>query len=98
MPLLRLGVAEGVGEADAFDRLLRDAVERLRRSDPDELVQRRHDVDHVYELTPQPTLVLDTRRPGDDHRIARAAEMAGHLLGPLERSIHRVRPAGREVI
>ena len=42
--------------------------------------------------------IPDAGRPGDDHRVARAAEVAGHLLGPLERRIHRVRPGGREVV
>ena len=46
----------------------------------------------------QSALVLDPRRPRDDHRVAGAAEVAGHLLGPLERRVHRVRPGGREVV
>ncbi len=45
-----------------------------------------------------PPLSLMLRRPRDDHRIARAAEVARDLLGPLERRVHRVRPRGREMI
>ena len=50
------------------------------------------------ELGPERPLVLDPRRPGDDERIARAAEMRGDLLAPLERRVHRPRPADREMI
>ena len=36
-------------------------------------------------------------RPGDDQRVAGAAEVGGDLLGPLEGGIHRPGPADREV-
>ena len=36
-------------------------------------------------------------RPVHDHAVARAAEVAGDLLGPLERRVARPRPADREV-
>ena len=65
---------------------------------PRRFQDRRHDVDDVVELGPDAALVLDARRPGDDERIARAAEMRGDLLAPLERRVHRPRPADREVI
>ncbi len=38
------GVVERVGEADAVDRVLRDAVDHPRRRDADDLVDRRDDV------------------------------------------------------
>ena len=38
---------------------------------------------------------LDALRPGHDHRVACAAEVAGHLLAPLERRVHRPGPAHR---
>ena len=76
-----------------------DAVELGRRGDADDLVERRHDVDRCgWNWVAQAALVLDPRRPGDDHRVARAAEVAGDLLGPLERRVHRVRPGRREVV
>ena len=37
----RLGVGEGVGHADAVDRVLREAVHHLRRLDAEDLVDRR---------------------------------------------------------
>ena len=49
-PALGLRVVEGVGEADAVDRILRDAVDHARRRDADDLVDRRHDVVAVVEL------------------------------------------------
>ena len=59
---------------------------------------RRHDVDDVVELRADAALVLDPLRPGDDQAVARAAEVRGDLLGPLERRVHRVRPADRVVV
>ena len=35
---------------------------------------------------------LDAVRPGNDHRVARAAQMAGHLLAPLEWGVIGMRP------
>ena len=40
---------------------------------------------------------LDAARPGDDHRVRVAAQVAGHLLAPLERGVVGVRPRGGEV-
>ena len=42
-----------------------------------------------------PALIL--RGPGDDHRVARSAEMAGHLLAPLERRVAGPGPGGGDV-
>jgi hypothetical protein len=52
----------------------------------------------MEELLTQPAAVLDPSWPGHDQRIARAAEVAGDLLGPLEQGIHGVRPGGRAVV
>ena len=38
--------------------------------------------------------VLDALRPGDDHRVAGAAEVRGDLLAPLERRVAGPRPGG----
>jgi hypothetical protein len=62
------------------------------------LQERRHDVDDVVELGPDRSLVLDPGGPGNDQRIARAAEMRGDLLPPLEGGIHRPHPADRNII
>ena len=42
--------------------------------------------------------VGDPLRPGDDQAVARAAVVAGDLLGPLKRRAHRVRPADGIVV
>src|SRR5689334_8539647 len=76
--LPRFGVSKTVHHADAFDRLLRDAVE-FRRGD---------EIDHVVELVADAALVLDASGPRDDHWIARAAEVRSDLLAPLEGGIH----------
>src|SRR5947209_4626782 len=52
----------------------------------------------MVELRADATLVLDARGPRDNHAIAGAAEVRGNLLGPLERSVHRVGPTDRIVI
>ena len=46
------------------------------------------------ELLAQPALVLDPPRPRDHHRVASPAEVAGHLLAPLERGVAGPAPAG----
>ena len=73
----RGGVVERVEHADAGDRLLRDPVDLGRRLDAGRLIDRRDDVDHVVELRAQAALLLDVSRPGDDHAVARPAEMRG---------------------
>ena len=96
--VLRLGIGERVEEAHALDRLLLHAVQRQRRRDAGQFIEGRHDVDHMEELAADTALVLDARRPRYDHRVARAAKVAGHLLGPLKGRVHRVRPGRREMV
>ena len=64
---------------------------------PTDLEDRRDDVDAVGELRAQVAAGLDPARPRDDHRVARAAQVAGHLLAPLERGVVGVGPRRREV-
>ena len=47
---------------------------------------------HVRELTAQVAAGLDLPGPGDDHRVTRPAQVARHLLAPLERRIAGVGP------
>src|SRR5262249_53339193 len=91
-------VRERLEEARAFDRLLFDAVEHRRRGDADRLLARGHDVDDTRDVRAPPAFVFDLRGPGDDHGVRGAAEVAGYLLGPLERRAHRVRPGAGEVV
>ena len=51
----------------------------------------------MVELRPQAADFLDAGRPRHHHRVARAAEVGRHLLGPLEGRVAGVRPADREV-
>ena len=55
----------------------------------------RHDIDNVVELMTPSTGGADTGRPVHDEAVAGAAEVRGHLLGPLVRRIQRQRPTHR---
>ena len=98
VPLGRLGVVEGVEHADAFDRVLLDAVHRDRLGQAGRLEDRRRDVDHVVELRADLALGLDALGPVDDGAVARAAPVRGDLLGPLVGRVHGVRPAHGVVV
>ena len=54
VPALRLRVLEHVGEADAFDRRLRDAANLRRRLDRERFEHGRNHVDRVRELRGRP--------------------------------------------
>src|SRR3954465_10150050 len=84
---VRTRLVEGVGHADAFDRLLLDSVNRLRSRDAGRLENRRHDIDDVVELAADAASVLDTVRPGDRQALPRATKMRSNLLRVLERSV-----------
>ncbi len=79
----RLGVGQGVGHADAGDRVLLEAVHDTRRGDLRQLVDRRHDVDDVVELRPRRRVGLDAPGPGDGQRLAGAAEVGALELRAL---------------
>ena len=76
---------------------LLDAIDRLRLGNAGGLERRRRHVDHVVELAADLALRLDALGPLQDHAVARAAEVARHLLGPLERRVRRPGPADRVV-
>ena len=65
----RLGVVEGVGEADALDRRLGDAPDRGGRLDAEQVEHGRHHVDDVRVLGADLAPRLDPLRPGDDERV-----------------------------
>ena len=64
-------VVEGVQEAGAVHRLLRDPVNRLRLREAGRLQDRRADVDDVRELRADGFVRLDPFRRGDGRRVAR---------------------------
>ena len=57
----------------------------------------RDDVDDVMELAADAAHVVDVAGPGHGHALSRPAEVRRHLLHPLERRVHRPRPACREM-
>ena len=96
--LLRLGIIEAVHHADSLNRLLLYAVEFGRCGDVSSFQDCGHKIDHMVELSSSPAFVLDARRPGNDHRIARATEMRGDLFAPLEWGVHGPCPANWKMI
>jgi len=60
---VRVGLVEGVDHADAFDRLLLDAVDHLGGLDSGGFENRRRDIDDMVELVANAADVLDAGRP-----------------------------------
>ena len=98
VPVGRVRVVEAVGHADAVQRHLLHAVDADRLGQPRHLQDRGGQVDHVMELLAQLAAGPEAVRPVGDHPVAGAAEVGGHLLGPLVRSVHRMGPADRVVV
>ncbi len=97
VPGWRVGIllVQRVHHAHAFNRALLDAFDRVGSRDACRFEDRRYDVDDVMKLAADTTDVRDVAGPGHGHAIGSAAAMRRNLLHPLERSIHRPRPAGR---
>ena len=97
VPGRRLGVVEGMGEAQALDRRLGDAPDAGRRLDPQQLQHRRDHVDGVGVLRADFALGLDALGPVDDERVADAAAI-GLALPAAEGRVARPGPAPRVVV
>ena len=80
-------LVEGIGEAGAFDRRLRDAVHHLGCGNAGGFEDGRHHVDHMRELRADAALVGDVAGPRHRHALAHAAQMRGDLLEPAERRV-----------
>src|SRR5262249_58431812 len=89
------GLVEAVDDADALDRLLRDAVHHDWCGNARRLKDRRHDIDDMVELPADATLVLDLRRPRNRHALAGAAEERRDLLGPFIGRVECPGPSNR---
>ena len=94
---LRVGVVEGVGEADPVQGRLGDAADRLGRLDAQQVQDRGHHVDDVRVLGADLAPGLDPLRPGHDERIAGPAPV-GLALPPAERRVPGQGPAPRVVV
>ncbi len=78
-------------------RRLRDAPDRRRRLEVEQVEHGRHHVDDVRVLRAHLALGLDARRPGDDERVAGAAAVGLALPAP-ERRVAGPGPAPRVVV
>ena len=94
---LRVGhfrIIKRISEAHPIDRILNKSFDNLRRLDTDNLVNGWCDVIDMVKLSPGRVIGFDTLRPGDDHRVARAAEVRGDQLRILKRRVSGPCPAG----
>src|SRR5690606_15121610 len=66
-PPLGVRIGEGVGHADAVERVLRHAVDDTRWRDVHDLIDGRCDVDDVMKLGTGRAIGSDPRRPCDRH-------------------------------
>ena len=102
--VVRRPAASAPSAANRYAKLVPSIGALLLTADPigrfhaDQVEHRRHHVDRVRELVPQPTGVAgEARRPAHDARIGDAALV--HLaLPPLERCVAGHRPAPRIVV
>ena len=83
---------ERVEHGRALHGRLLDAVHHGRLGQPGRFEDRGRHVDHMRELGAQAAALLDPVGPVHDGAVAGAAPVRGHLLGPLERGVHRPRP------
>ena len=93
----RVGVVEGVREADAVHGGLRDAPDLGGRLDAEQVEDGRHHVDDVRVLGADLASGRDPLRPGHDERIGRAAAV-GLALPAAERRVARPGPAPGVVV
>ncbi len=97
-PLGGACVVEGIGHADALDRLLLGTVDKAWLGQPSGLKQGGGDVDHVMELAAHLAFGGDASGPVHDQAVAGAAPVRGDLLSPLERRAHCMRPTDGVVV
>src|SRR5208337_497379 len=92
-----VGLVPRIGHAHALDRLLLDAVDRVRSRNPGGFQDRWGNVDYVVELRADAASVLDARRPRYTQSLARTPEMRSDLLDPLERGVEGPGPSDGHV-
>jgi len=93
LDLLGSGIIERAGEADAIEGILRDAVDQVRRSKIQDVVEGRDHVVHMQELRTRCRIGRDLCRPADGQRIAGTAEVRGEQLGAFVGRAARPGPA-----
>ncbi len=92
------GIGPGVGQAHPFHGFLGHAVHGERLRQPGRFEHGGRDVDHVVKLRTQAAVIADPGRPRHHQAVAGAAEVARHLLHPLERRRSGPAPANRIVM
>src|SRR6266566_7490055 len=93
MPVLGFCIIKGINHRRPIERKLLGAIYRLWKRQTNCLEHGRGNIYDVTKLRPDLAPGFDTFGPMHYHSVASASPMRSNLLGPLERSIQRVRPA-----
>ena len=87
-----IGRVKGIEHADAFNRLLLDALDLVGRLDTGGFEYGWNDVNDVVELSANSADILDVAGPRNRHALPGTAEVRRHLLGPFKGRIECPRP------
>src|ERR1039457_6386492 len=71
----RAGIVEGIDKTLAFQGDLLYIVDHVGKLDAGGFIDGRRNIGHMSELRTQSACILDVRRPGDNERIARTAQV-----------------------
>src|SRR6266496_3879077 len=93
MPVLSFWIIKSINHRRSIERKLLGAIYRLWKRQTRSLKHSRCNIYYVTKLWTNLSLRFDSFGPVHDHSVASASPMRSNLLGPLERSIQRVRPA-----
>src|SRR5580704_1642356 len=93
MPLLSLGIVKGIDQRFPVERSLDRPVHALGKGKVRSFQDRRRNISYVGKLRTNLSFGFNAFRPVNHESVCGPAVMRGDLLGPLERSIARPRPA-----
>src|SRR5438093_5339515 len=93
MTVFSFGIIEGINHRRPVERKLLGTVHHLWKRQTYGFKYSRCNIYHVTKLRPDLSFGFDSFWPMHHHSIAGASPVRSNLLGPLERSIQRMRPA-----
>src|SRR5713101_3886336 len=93
MPIFGFWVIESINHGRSIERELLSAIHHPWKRQTGRLQYGRCNIYDVTKLRSDLSFGFDTFGPMHYHSVARASPVRSNLLGPLERSIQRMRPA-----